>query len=218
MILVNPEIEQYSSDLSGSLPVEIVKIYEQTIALHPHAHLMSSIIQGQYLSFLSKLLNPRYILEIGTFTGFSTLCLAEGLRKGGELHTIELREADSLTAVENFSFSSKREQIHLHTGNAKEIIPTLGIEWDLIFIDADKTGYIDYYEMVLPLLNKDGMIIADNVLFHGKVIDEEAKDKNSKAIKIFNQHVNKDKRTTQVIVPVRDGLMMIKKKNDESEV
>lgn len=215
MILINTEIEQYSSEFSLKLPTEATRIHENTTELHPHAHLMSSILQGQYLAFISSMLAPKYILEIGTFTGFSTLCLAEGLKKDGELHTIELREKDVSDAQVNFSFSPKNNQIHLHPGNAKEIIPILDYEWDLVFIDADKTGYIDYYELVLPKLKDGGIIIADNVLFHGKVIEPEAKDKNTKAIDSFNRHVNNDHRTHQLIVPLRDGLMMIKKNNYE---
>jgi len=215
MILVNPDIEQYSSSLSNELPEEAIRVYNQTMAIHTHAHLMSSILQGQYLAFISKMLQPLYILEIGTFTGFSTLCLAEGLKSGGELHTIELRDKDAVDALNNFSFSGKNNQIHLHLGNAKEIIPNLDFSWDLVFIDADKTGYIDYYELVLPRLKKGGIIIADNVLFHGKVVDTPFKDKNTTAIDKFNRHVNNDIRTHQLIVPIRDGLMMIKKNDDE---
>ena len=215
MILINPEIEQYSSDLSLKIPAEALRIHEITTEMHPHAHLMSSILQGQYLAFISRMMEPKYILEIGTFTGFSTLCLAEGLEKDGELHTIELREKDVIDACENFSFSPKNNKIHLHSGNAKEIIPILDYKWDLVFIDADKTGYIDYYELVLPKLKDGGIIIADNVLFHGKVVDTGAKDKNTKAIDSFNRHVNNDQRTHQIIVPIRDGLMMIKKNNYE---
>lgn len=215
MILVNADIEQYSSSLSYELPDEAIRIYKQTIADHSHAHLMSSVLQGQYLAFISKMLRPLYILEIGTFTGFSTLCLAEGLKSGGELHTIELRDKDAADALNNFSFSGKNNQIHLHLGNAKEIIPNLDFSWDLVFIDADKTGYIDYYELVLPRLKKGGIIIADNVLFHGKVVEIPFKDKNTTAIDKFNRHVNNDIRTHQLIVPIRDGLMMIKKNDDE---
>ena len=215
MILIHPEIEQYSSDFSLKLPSEVIRIHEKTTELHPHAHLMSSILQGQYLAFISSMIAPKYILEIGTFTGFSTLCMAEGLKKDGELHTIELREADVSDAKTNFSFSPKNKQIHLHSGNAKEIIPILDYEWDFVFIDADKISYVEYYELVLPKLKEGGIIIADNVLFHGKVVETGAKDKNTKAIDNFNRHVNNDDRTHQLIVPLRDGLMMIKKNNYE---
>ena len=216
MILIDPGIEQYSTELSSGLPAEASRIHHNTIESHSHAHLMSSILQGQYLAFISKLMAPAYILEIGTFTGFSTLCLAEGLKTGGELHTIELREQDAIAARNNFSFSPKNKKIHLHHGNAKEIIPDLDVKWDMVFIDADKTGYIDYYELVLPRLNNGGLIIADNVLFHGKVIETPFRDKNTAAIDSFNRHVQNDNRTSQLIVPVRDGLMMIKK-NDYDE-
>ena len=215
MTLISPELEQYSSEFSLKIPVEASRIHEITTEMHPHAHLMSSILQGQYLAFISGMLAPKHILEIGTFTGFSTLCLAEGLKKEGELHSIELREADVSNARLNFSFSPKNNQIHLHSGNAKEIIPILDFEWDLVFIDADKVSYIEYYELVLPRLKKDGIIIADNVLFHGKVVETGTKDKNTKAIDNFNRHVNNDHRTHQLIVPIRDGLMMIKKNNYE---
>jgi caffeoyl-CoA O-methyltransferase len=140
------------------------------------------------------------------------MCLVKGLQPNGELHTIELRENDANTALTNFSISEKQNQIHLHLGNAIEIIPTLNKKWDLIFIDADKTGYINYYELVLPMLNNGGLIIADNVLFHGEVLEEKVKGKNAIAIDSFNKHVANDNRTEQIILSVRDGLMLIKKK------
>jgi caffeoyl-CoA O-methyltransferase len=117
---------------------------------HPMAHMLSGHVQGKFLSFISTILRPKYVLEIGTFTGYSAICLAEGLETGGELHTIELREEDAATSRANFSKSERNKQIHLHIGNAKEIIPELQYEWDLVFIDADKVSYIDYYELVVP--------------------------------------------------------------------
>jgi caffeoyl-CoA O-methyltransferase len=134
------------------------------------------------------------------------------LHKEGQLHTIELREEDAATAQLNFSISKNKNQILLHIGNALEIIANLPYTWDLVFIDADKTNYINYYNLVLPKLNNNGLIIADNVLFHGEVVQDEIKGKNAKAIHAFNEYVAQDERTEQIILSVRDGLMMIKKK------
>jgi predicted O-methyltransferase YrrM len=187
-------------------------MYEATIANHPHAHLQSNWHQGGVLSFISKLIRPLHILEIGTFTGFSTLCLAEGLQENGVLHTIELREADAIKAASYFQESPFVEQIKLHNGDAKEIIPTLNLQWDLIFIDADKTGYQTYYDLVLPSLNKNGLIIVDNVLFHGEVLEEKITGKSAKAIQAFNEHVLNDASTEQTILTIRDGLTLIRKK------
>jgi predicted O-methyltransferase YrrM len=187
-------------------------MYEATLASHKHAHLQSSWHQGGFLSFISKLTAPTHILEIGTFTGFSTLCLAEGLTKNGSLHTIELREEDAKTAADYFKQSPHASKIKVQIGDAKEIIPTLQLEWDLIFIDADKTGYIDYYNLVLPLLAKNGLIIVDNVLFHGEVLETTVTGKSAKAIQAFNEYLQKDESTEHTILTIRDGLTLIRKK------
>ena len=213
MELVNPIAEQYAEKYTTNDDALMQRIHDETVAKHPHAHMISGLLQGRFLSMLSELFQPKYILEIGTFTGFSAICLAKGLNKDGELHTIELREADAETSRKNFGLSTKNNQIHLHTGNALEIIPTLPHLWDMVFIDADKTGYIDYYELVLPQLTKNGVIIADNVLFHGQVLEQHLKGKNAVAVDNFNRHVAADVRTEQVILTLRDGLMLIKKKN-----
>jgi len=139
------------------------------------------------------------------------LCLAEGLQPNGEIHTIELREEDAATAKKNFDNSNYKENIKLHVGDAKKIIPTLKEEWDIVFIDADKTSYIEYYELTLAQLNKNGFILADNVLFHGQVLNENISGKNAKAIHEFNLHVAADHRTEQVLLSVRDGISIIRK-------
>jgi predicted O-methyltransferase YrrM len=138
--------------------------------------------------------------------------MAEGLAAGGQLHTIELREEDAETALKNFNTAQKNNFITLHVGYAKDIIPTLPHQWDLVFIDADKVSYIEYYELVLKQLSKKGLIIADNVLFHGQVLEEPIKGKNALAIEAFNKHVAEDPRVEQVMLTVRDGLLLIKKK------
>lgn len=213
MDLIHPLVEAYAGRFTTPENSLLQSVNTHTTANHPQAHMLSGHVQGKFLSFLSTILQPKYVLEIGTFTGYSALCLAEGLAGDGELHTIELREEDAATARNNFSQSPKNGQIHLHVGNASEIIPALNYPWDLVFIDADKTGYIGYYELVVPVLNKGGIILADNVLFHGEVFNEPLSGKNAKAIQAFNEHVLNDERTEQLMITIRDGIMMIKKKN-----
>ncbi len=173
--------------------------------------MLSGQVQGKFLEMISTLLQPRRILEIGTFTGYSALCLVKGLSKDGQLHTIELREEEAAVAQANFDRSNAPEKILLHTGNALEIIPTLQETWDLVFIDADKVGYTDYYELVMPRLRQGGVILADNVLFHGQVFDQPITSKNAKAIQAFNERVQQDERVDNVLVTIRDGLLLIRK-------
>lgn len=186
-------------------------ILNETRATHPKAHMLSGEVQGQFLSMLSCLKKPMRIVEIGTFTGYSALCLAKGLDEKGKLYTIENRTEDAQTADRYFKQSKFAHQIELLIGDAKELIPTLPNEIDVVFIDADKTGYIQYYEMVLPKLAKGGIIIADNVLFHGEVLAETISGKNALAIHAFNEHVKNDPRTSQVLLTVRDGMLLIQK-------
>ncbi|MES2646630.1 MAG: O-methyltransferase [Bacteroidota bacterium] len=204
--------EQYAA-ANTSEPGELLQeILEFTLQHHPAAHMISGHVQGQLLKQLSSMLSPLRILEIGTFTGFSALCLAEGLQKHGLLYTIELREKDAAVAQGFFDRSSNKERIKLLTGNAIDIIPQLHETWDLVFIDADKTGYLQYYEMILPQVRTGGVIIADNVLFHGEVLQEILKGKNAIAIDAFNKHVKNDNRVEQVLLTVRDGLLLVQKK------
>jgi len=205
--------EDYAEKFTTKLDDALQKIYNDTLANHEHAHMMSSDVQGKFLEFISSLLQPKYILEIGTFTGFSAICLAKGLQTGGELHTIEMREADADTAWKNISSAKMDEKIRLHKGDARQIIKDLNYSWDLVFIDADKTSYITYYEEALQRLSNRGFILADNVLFHGQVLDEKIDGKSAKAIAQFNDHVLNDQRTEQVLLTVRDGLLLIKKKS-----
>ncbi len=205
--------EDYSSKYTTALDDVLHKVHDETLTGHPEAHMMSSPVQGKLLEFISSLLQPQYILEIGTFTGFSAICLAKGLKPGGELHTIELREEDANTAWKNILSAGMHDKIHLHIGDARQIIKALDYKWDLVFIDADKTSYITYYEEVLQRLSDRGFILADNVLFHGQVLEEVVSGKSAKAITEFNNHVLNDQRTEQVFLTVRDGLLLIKKKS-----
>jgi predicted O-methyltransferase YrrM len=174
--------------------------------------MISSKVQGRLLEMISCMIQPKKVLEIGTFTGYSALCLAKGLKKEGELHTIEIREREAVIAQRFFKLSVWSEQMHLHLGNALEILPGLDHSWDLVFIDADKVHYLDYYKMVLPKVRKGGIIIADNVLFHGEVLKDSLKGKNAKAIQEFNDFILADETVEKVLLTVRDGLMFIRKK------
>jgi caffeoyl-CoA O-methyltransferase len=210
--LINEKANDYAVHFSEPTDKLLREIEEFTLNQHAHSNMLSGPLQGKLLEMLSKIIKPKLILEIGTFTGYSALCLAKGLQQDGFLHTIELREEDAAISENYFAKSSQSEQIILHRGNALDIIPGLNEEWDLVFIDADKTNYINYYELTLPRLKKGGVILADNVLFHGDVLKENISGKNAIAINSFNEHVAKDDRVQQVILTVRDGLMMILKK------
>jgi predicted O-methyltransferase YrrM len=177
-----------------------------------HAHMLSGHVQGKFLEIFSKSLRPQRILEIGTFTGYSAVCLAKGLAANGVLHTIELRQEDADLSRNYFIKAGLGDKIISHAGNALDIIPALNENWDLVFIDADKPGYINYFNLVLPKLKKGGIILADNVLFHGEVLEEELKGKNAIAIHAFNEHVKNCDEVEIVLLTVRDGLMLIRKK------
>ncbi len=211
MEIINPLAEKYVEQFTTTHEGLLQQIIADTLHTHIHAHMVSGAVQGKFLSMISCMIKPLRILEIGSFTGFSALCLAVGLQVKGIIHTIEIREEDAIVAQNYFNKSKYSSQIKLHIGNAKEIIPTLHEEWDLVFIDADKTNYIEYYELTLHLLKNGGFILADNVLFHGQVLEENIKGKNAKAIHAFNMHVTKDIRTEQVMLSIRDGITLIRK-------
>ena len=211
MDIINQNAESYSKKYTSILDDILIENETNTLATHEHAQMHSGHVQGKFLELISKMIKPAKILEIGTFTGFSALCLSKGLQQNGVLHTIELRADDAATAATYFKKAGAENKIRLHVGNALEIIPRLDEKWDLVFIDADKVSYIEYYELTLPFLNTGGWILADNVLFHGQVLETEIKGKNAKAIQAFNEYVAADNRVEQVLLTVRDGLMLIRK-------
>ena len=211
MELVNQIAEAYAKQHTTALGDVLNEIEEYTLSTHPHAQMLSGHVQGKVLEMISRMIQPRRILEIGTFTGFSALCLAEGLVEEGQLHTLEIRTEDAAIAAQYFNKAGADNKIQLHQGNALDIIPSLNETWDLVFIDADKVNYISYYELTLPLVRKGGWIVADNVLFHGQVLEEPVTGKNAKAILAFNEHVSRDSRVEQVMMTVRDGLLIIRK-------
>jgi caffeoyl-CoA O-methyltransferase len=211
MDLIHPLVQAYAERFTSAGDPLLGKINQQTQS-HTHAHMLSGPVQGKLLELLSVLIKPRRILEIGTFTGYSALCLAKGLTPDGILHTIELREEDAAVARQNFNLSEAKDKIILHTGNAFDIVPTLAEDWDLVFIDADKTGYTNYYKMIGPGLKKGAVLLADNVLFHGEVLQDPPAGKNGKAIQAFNEYVQQDETVEKLLLTVRDGLMMVVKK------
>ncbi|MDH7462314.1 O-methyltransferase [Chitinophagaceae bacterium 26-R-25] len=209
MELISSLVEAYADKFTS--PEDEVSLgISAATQMHDHAHMLSGHVQGKFLELISRLVAPKYILEIGTFTGYSAVCLAKGLQQDGILHTIELREEDAAAAQKYFT-KAGASNIQLHIGNAMEIIPTFTETFDIVFIDADKTGYLDYYKMVLPKVRKRGLIIADNVLFHGQVLEDPIKGKNAKAIQAFNEYVQQDASVEQVLLTVRDGLLFIVK-------
>jgi len=210
--IINTKAEKYAARFSGSTNDLLKEIEKFTLENHAQSQMLSGPVQGKFLEILSCIIQPKKILEIGTFTGYSALCLARGLSAGGQLHTLEIRKEDAEISRKYFSKSLYAKQIILHEGNALDIIPALNEEWDLVFIDADKVNYINYYELTLPHVRKGGVLLADNVLFHGEVLEEKINGKNAKAIHAFNEHIAKDDRIERVMLTVRDGLMVIQKK------
>lgn len=210
--LIHPLVQQYAEQFTSPEEKLLSNINQHTQQSHPHAHMLSGHVQGKFLELLSLMMKPLRVLEIGTFTGYSALCLAKGLAGNGLLHTIELRQEDANVATANFNLSEAKDKIILHVGNALEIIPNLNETWDIVFIDADKINYTEYYKLVMPHLRKGGAIIADNVLFHGEVLGEGTKGKNAKAIQAFNEYVQQDTSVEKALLTIRDGLMLIIKK------
>ncbi|WP_407556176.1 O-methyltransferase [Winogradskyella sp. 4-2091] len=175
--------------------------------------MLSGPYQGRVLSMISKLIRPKSILELGTFTGYSTLCLAEGLVSDGELHTIDINEELVDFQRKYFDTSNYGKQIIQHTGSALDIIPELDKTFDLVFIDADKPNYSNYFHLIIDKLNSGGIILSDNVLWHGKVVEPlDEKDKSTKAVLDYNTLLKEDKRIETVLLPIRDGLTISRKK------
>jgi predicted O-methyltransferase YrrM len=175
--------------------------------------MLSGHLQGRTLSMLSKMIRPKNILEIGTYTGYSAICLAEGLVAGGALHTIDINEELETITNKYFKESPFSDQIQQHIGNALEIIPTLDIDFDLVFIDADKENYLNYYNLLIDKVKSGTILIADNVLWSGKVTEEaNPKDFETIALQQFNTAIQNDERVENLLFPIRDGLMIIRKK------
>ena len=210
MDMIDPAIQAYAERYTSPEDALLSEAASYTRAHYKEHHMLSGHLQGKFLEMISWMIRPRRVLEIGTFTGYSALCLAKGMAPDGELHTIELREADSAKAREYFN-ASFTGRIISHTGNALDLIPVIGETWDLVFIDADKVSYIEYFKLVLPRVRQNGFILADNVFFHGQVLDEQTKNKNAKAITAFNEYLRERQDIDKVMITIRDGLFLIRK-------
>jgi predicted O-methyltransferase YrrM len=210
MELIDPQVQAYAEQLS-SPEDELLKEIDEFTQTHPEAQMLSGHLQGKVLEMLSFMIRPRRILEIGTFTGYSALCLAKGLADDGQLHTIELREEVAIKAQEFFSRSPYASRIILHRGSALDIIPMIDEIWDLVFIDADKPGYIDYFNLVFSKLKKNGFILADNIFFHGQALGEDPKNRSAKGIHAFNEFIRQRNDIDKVVLTLRDGLFLIRK-------
>ena len=212
MNFLDPEIEQYAEAHTTPENSLLAQITRDTYLEVLQPRMLSGHLQGRVLSMLSKMIRPNAILEIGTYTGYSALCLAEGLSAHGTLLTIDKNIELYDRANAYFSESEFAPKIQMLKGNALTIVPDLKQKWDLIFIDADKENYQNYYDLTLPNLNKGGFIIADNVLWSGKVIDANENDVDTTAIRSFNTSLIEDNRVEVLMLPVRDGLTVVRKK------
>ena len=212
MLEINKELDKYIREHS-SPEDELLKELVRTSHLKAmQPRMVSGHIQGKVLEMLSRMIRPKYILEIGTFTGYSSLCLAKGLAENGELHTIERNDEVAEIAAKYISQSDKAAQIHLHIGDANTIIPTLPQTFDLVFIDGDKREYLSYYHAVFSKVRKGGFILADNVLWDGKIIEPlKHNDLYTKELLEFNRFVQNDCKVENVLLPLRDGMMIIRK-------
>lgn len=207
MHFISQELEDYVANHSEKEPELLAALNRETHQKILQPRMLSGHFQGRVLALLSKLIRPIAILEIGTYTGYATLCLCEGLRSGGRVDTIDINEELFDFQRKYFDLSDWGAQIHQHVGDALEIIPTLEHKYDLVFIDADKEDYLNYFEMVIPKMNQGGIILSDNVLWSGKVLEApDPKDLSTNSLLAYNKKINEDPRVETVLLPIRDGL------------
>jgi caffeoyl-CoA O-methyltransferase len=209
---MSKKLEQYILEHSTPEDPVLEDLYRQTHIRFVNPNMVSGHEQGKFLEFISMMIEPENILEIGTFTGYSAICLSKGLKAGGKLVTIEMNDELSAFASEYFVKAGAEEKIIPMTGKALEIIPELDLEYDLVFIDGDKREYTDYYRLVIGKVKPGGFILADNVLWGGKVIEKDTKDPQTLGIINFNEMISRDTSIEKLILPLRDGLMLMRKK------
>ncbi len=212
MKIINDKIQNYAELFSSEEPGILAELNRETYVNHLFPRMLSGHHQGRFLSMISKMLNPKRILEIGTYTGYSALCLAEGLAEDGILHTIELNNENEDIIRKYIKKTGNTNRIILHFGEALNIIPEIDETFDIVFLDADKESYIEYFNLVIDKIKPGGIILADNVLWDGKVLDQKSKDKESVGIRMFNDHIKNDTRIDHILLTIRDGIMIIRKK------
>jgi len=210
--LIDSQIQDYCQEHTSAEDAVLYELYRETNLKVLRPRMLSCKSQGTFLEFISRLLRPKRILEVGTYTAYATICLSKGLAEDGMIYTIEY-EVELEDMIRKYLRKANIEQkTKLFIGDAMEIIPTLNEQWDLIFIDADKVNYLNYYKMLIPHLSENGILLADNVLWSGKVVEDlKPNDKDTQAILAFNQYVQNDNRVKNMILPFRDGMMIVMK-------
>ena len=212
MEFLDPKLDEYVVSRSENEPELLYELNRDTHMNVLIPRMLSGHLQGRVLSMLSHMIKPKNILEIGTYTGYSALCLAEGMQEGGKLVTMDINEELETRIKDYFNRSEHAGKFELHIGNAMEIIPTLDLDFDLVFIDADKTNYLNYYKMMIEKMKPGTYIVADNVLWSGKVLeDSSSMDPDTKALYEYSEFVKNDDRVQNVLFPIRDGLMISRK-------
>jgi len=212
MELISDELQEYVEAHTSPETKLLEELNRETHAKIRMPRMLSGHLQGQLLDMLSNMIRPKHVLEIGTYTGYSAICLASGLVEGGYVHTIDINDELASMVKRYISEAGISERVKVYTGNALTIIPTITETFDLVFIDADKINYSRYYDLVFDKVRPGGFIIADNVLWSGKVLEKEPEmDQDTKAIVAFNNKVHADERVHHVMLPVRDGLMVARK-------
>lgn len=208
------ELDQYILDHIDAEGEYLHALWRDTQLRLAYGQMASGHLQGRLLKMLVQMIAPRMLVELGTFSGYSALSMAEGLQPGAELHTFEIFDEMEDFVRPWFERSEYADRIHLHIGDAMELVPQMNVEWDMAFVDADKRRYVEYYEMLLPRIRKGGFMLVDNTLWYGRVLEEHprASDLQTNAIKAFNDLVAADGRVEKVILPLRDGLTLIRKK------
>lgn len=207
----NKKLERYILDHTTPEDHVLEELYRQTHIRFVNPNMLSGHLQGRLLEFISRMINPEFILEIGTFTGYSAICMSKGLKEGGKLITIEINDEIASFTRSYFAKAGVSSRIELINGNALKIIHGLDITFDLVFIDADKRDYCNYFKMVLDKVKPGGFILADNVLWGGQVIEKEINDQQARGIIEFNEMIKGHEGIENIILPLRDGLMLIRK-------
>lgn len=208
MNFLDSALDEYVTTHTSKESELLYELHRETYMKVLQPRMLSGHFQGRVLSMLSKMIRPKRILELGTYTGYSALCLAEGLVKQGQLHTIDKNEERQDFVQSFIDRSDYKNNIIQHIGDAMKIIPQLNEDWDIVFIDADKENYINYYNLLLPNLKSGCYILADNILWSGKVVDETIQDKDTVLLREFNKRMTEDNRIENVLLPIRDGIQI----------